>query len=112
MHCGNISRHQDNAAAVRCRLEPGGEGSLVELLGDGSHDGQIHAADQFRMFSGQRVEGAVAQYDAATCEVWFVPVLRQSLASAGEKPIGAWPRASGCSGLVCDAAPPTGPRAS
>jgi hypothetical protein len=38
----------------------------VELLRDGSHDGQIHAADQFCMFSGQRIEGAVAQHDAAT----------------------------------------------
>jgi len=52
VHCGSISRHQDNTAAVRCRLEPGSKGSLVELLRDGSHDGQIHAADQFCMFSG------------------------------------------------------------
>jgi hypothetical protein len=64
------------------------------------------------MFSGQRIEGAVAHHDAATSLVWFVPVLRQSLAGAGEKPIWAWSRASGCSGLVCDAAPPTGSRGS
>ena len=112
---GPLREHQpalgQHRAAVRCRLEPGSKGSLVKLLRDGSHDGQIHAADQFCMFSGQRIEGAVAQHDAATSAVWFVPVLRQSLAGAGKKPIGAWPRAGGCSGLVCDAAPPACPAA-
>ena len=84
----------------------------MELLRDGSQNGQIHAADQFGMVSGQRVEGTVAQYDAATSAVWFVPVLRQCLTGAGEKPIGAWSRAGGCPGLIGDATPPTGARGS
>ena len=100
--------HQDNAAAVWCRLEPGSEGNLVELFRDGSHDRQIHAADQFCMFSGQRIEGAVAQDDCTVGAVWFVAVLRQSLAGAGEKPIRAWSRASGRAGLICHIAAPSG----
>ena len=75
----------------------------MESLSDGSHDGEVHAADQFRVFSGQRIEGAIAQHDAAVSAVWFVPVLRQSLAGAGQKPIGAWSRAGGCPGLIGDA---------
>ena len=45
----------------------------MELLRGGSHDGQIHAADQFGMFSGQRIEGAVAQHDGAAAAVWSYP---------------------------------------
>ena len=52
VRCGNISRHQDNTASIRCGFESGGERSLVKLLGHGSHDGQIHAAHQFYMVSG------------------------------------------------------------
>jgi hypothetical protein len=108
--CGNISRHQDNAASVRCGFEPGSERGLLELLCDGSHDGEIHAADQFRVFSGQRIEGTVAQHDGACRALCFVPVLGQSLAGASEKSLGAWSRTGGCSGLVCDAAAPASPR--
>jgi hypothetical protein len=57
---GNISRYQHNTATVWCGFEPGGERNLLKLLCDGSHDGVIHAADQFCVLSGQRIEGAVA----------------------------------------------------
>jgi hypothetical protein len=93
--CGNISRHQDDTATAGCRFELSIELHLPELLGDGSHDGEIHAADQFRVFSRQRIEGAVAQHDGAVGALRFVPVLGQSLAGAGAKSLGASPRAGG-----------------
>jgi hypothetical protein len=58
------------------------------LLGNGSHDVEIHAADQFRVLSGQCIEGAVGQQDGAAGALWFVRVLRKRLARAGEKPLG------------------------
>ena len=61
----------------------------LELLRDGIHDGKIHAAHQCRVFSGQRIEGAIAQHDGAVSAPRFVPVLRQRLAGAGDKPVGA-----------------------
>ena len=102
-----ICGHQDNTATVRCGFEPGNERGLLELLCDGSHDVEIHAADQFSVFSCQRIEGAVAKHNSAVSALWFVPVLCQSLAGAAEQSLAAWSRAGGCSGLVCDAAAPT-----
>jgi hypothetical protein len=47
------------------------------LLGNGSHDVEIHAADQFRVLSGQCIEGAVGQQDGVAGALWFVRVLRK-----------------------------------
>ena len=91
-------------------FEPHCEPGLLELLGGGIHDGEIHAANKFGVFSGQRVEGAIAQHDGAATAVWLVPFFRQRVAGAAEKPLGTWSSARRSSRLVCDIAAPAGGR--
>jgi hypothetical protein len=92
---GHISWLQDHTATVWCRFEPRNKRGLQELLCKRSHYGEIHAANQFRVFSSQRIKGAVAQHDGAVGALRFVPISGQSLAGAGEQSLAARPKASG-----------------
>ena len=97
---------ENNAASVSCGIEPGNEPALADSVGHRSQHGEIHAANEFRVFARQLVEGAVAQHDRAAAAAWLVPVVGQGFADGSEQPFTARMRAGRCPGLVPDSVDP------